>query len=251
MLISMSLLVGCAKDDNYLLSINDRAVKISAKVDIPSDSRIAYFTDRYVMEIYEDSNCTKMVGSQQISTDGDFAEVILNSNKTYFLLFWADYDASSVYDVTSLKAVTLKDGENPVDAFSGKITISGKANNIDVILKRSVAKINFMENGLLNPGTIEARFTQPTIYNIATDKLSGANVRYELLNVNTKIDGTDNSVSLGGSRIYVLASSTFSDITFEFIYKESSKPIADEPIYIVGKVASNFKTNISGHYSKE
>ena len=198
----MILLVSCTNDDYDTLSDKEHLVKITAIADFHNSSRIKVEDEIYVMEIYEDSNYTKLVGSQHVSTDGIFQDIPLDGTKKYYALFWAAFGKTNVYDTSNLKSVTINEGEKPVDAFAGKTTIEGIASSIDVELERVVGNVNLLEVGIIEPKRIKLQFYQPTVYNVATGSVSEDKLRSENVDVINHVDGTIKNVVLNSFPIY-------------------------------------------------
>lgn len=248
----MILLVSCTNDDYDTLSDKEHLVKITAIADFATSSRIYLGDYIYYMEIYEDQECMKMVGTQYSNEEGIFKDIILDSSKTYYAIFWADNDFErDTYDVTSLKAVTLIDGMKPIEAFAGKIMIKGKANNVEVSLNRVVANIKLMENGAISNETIKLQFTQPTTYNVATDVVSGENTRIETIQITSTVDGTYNNVCLNTSPIYILASSLESEIKLTLDCKGPNMTDMSRTIPLILNIQANYISNLTGHYTYE
>lgn len=256
-----TMLAGCTKEENGSEQIADeREVTISAVPDVPMadeldmksvQTRGTVTCNRYVIELYADADYKTMVGTQQSTTDGNFA-LTLDRTKTYYALLWADNNASAIYDVTSLKAVTLKAGQSPKEAFYGKLTIAGNQAKYDVSLKRAVAKLNLNETGYLPQGSVTVKYNQKPAFSVVNGTISGTSTNLTAT-VTTTIDitGTKEApVTLNTDQpIYVLASTTSANVDFTLQYKDATEASAETEFTVTAPVQANYNTNIKGHFT--
>jgi len=257
-----AMFVSCTKEDsgNERLT-GEHKVTISAvpnlsMADEPNmksiQTRGTVTCNRFIIELYTDADYNTMVGTQQSTTDGNFT-LTLDRTKTYYALLWADNNASAIYDVTSLKAVTLKTGQLPVEAFCGKLTIAaGNQAKYDVSLKRAVAKVNLNETGYLPKGSVTVKYNQKPAFNVADGTTSGTSAGLTAT-VTTTADFTGTKtvpVTLNTDQpIYVLASNTAGNVDFTLQYKDATEIFAETEFTVTAPVQANYNTNIKGHFT--
>ena len=192
-----------------------------------------------------------MVDTQQSTTDGNFT-ITLDRTKTYYALLWADNNASAIYDITSLKAVKLKTGQLPAEAFYGRLTIAGNQANYDVSLKRAVAKVNLNETGNLPKGSVTVKYNQQPAFNVVDGTTSGIAANLTAT-VTTTADFTGTKtvpVTLNTDQpIYVLASNTAGNVDFTLQYKDATEISAETEFTVTAPVQANYNTNIKGHFT--
>ncbi len=257
----VTMLAGCTKEENGGEMIAcEREVTISAVPDMSMadepdmksvQTRSTVTCNRYVIELYADADYNTMVGTQQSTTDGNFA-LTLDRTKTYYALLWADNNASAIYDVTSLKAVTLKAGQSPKEAFYGKLTIAGNQAKYDVSLKRAVAKLNLNETGYLPQGSVTVKYNQKPAFSVVAGTTSGtATSLTATVTTTTYITGTKEApVTLNTDQsIYVLASTTSANVDFTLQYKDATEASAETEFSVTAPVQANYNTNIKGHFT--
>lgn len=150
---------------------------------------VATSVDHFAIEVYTDAAYTTAAyvfdggKSTATSTNGSFT-MTLDKNQEYHCLLWADKDGSAVYDLTSLKAVTLQSGKAPVEAWQGKLDIAkGTNGTLTATLTRSVAKITLLETGKLEAGTLTMTFKQKTVFNVSTGATTTESDRSESIDV--------------------------------------------------------------------
>ncbi|MEG1729878.1 MAG: hypothetical protein RR280_10105 [Bacteroidaceae bacterium] len=208
--------------------------------------------NRYAIEVYTDANyttpATEVFGGSNKSTNatGEFA-MTLDRTQTYHCLLWADKNGEKVYNIESLKSVTLTG--NAVEAWHGKtIIIAGTTATLTATLTRAVSKIILKESGKLKaPATLKLNFSQPTKFDVATEKTSVPSKRTEeTIPIPADVAGTTIApIKLNPIDIFVLSSKGTADLTdLTFKYKEEAPfTVWQAPL------KANFITNISGHYT--
>nr|WP_321377092.1 hypothetical protein [uncultured Bacteroides sp.] len=255
-----TILASCSKEENSGEQIADeREVTISAipevsmadEPDMKSvQTRGTVTCNRYIIELYADADYNTMVGTQQSTTDGNFT-LTLERSKTYYALLWADNNASAIYDVTSLKAVTLKTGQLPAEAFYGKLTIAGNLANYDVSLKRAVAKLNLNETNNLLKGSVTVKYNQKPTFNVTNSTTSGTDVSLtKTVTLTADVTGTKVApVTLNTNQpIYVLASTVATDVDYTFQYKYATESSPELEFTVTAPVQANYNTNIKGDF---
>jgi hypothetical protein len=256
-----TILAGCTKEENGGEQIADeRDVTISALPDVSMadepdmksvQTRGTVTCNRYVIELYSDAAYSTMVGTQQSTTDGNFA-LTLDRTKTYYALLWADNNASAIYDVTSLKVVTLKAGQLPAEAFYGKLTIAaGNQANYNVSLQRAVAKLNLNETGYLPKGSVTVKYNQKPAFSVVDGTTSGTNASLTAtVTATADITGTKVApVTLNTNQpVYVLASVNAANVDFTFQYKYATESSAEMEFTVTAPVQANYNTNIKGQF---
>lgn len=207
--------------------------------------------DRFAIEVYTDATYTtpanEVFGSTNKASNatGEFT-MILDRTQAYYCLIWADKAGASVYNITSLKEVTLTG--KAVEAWQGTKTIAaGTAATLDVSLTRAVSKISLMETGKLKSGsTLKLNFSQPTKFNVVDGTTSIPVARTEeSISITTDVDGTTTPAKLNTTDIFVLSSvatADLTDLTFQYD-SEAVFTVSQAPL------KANFNTNIKGHYT--
>lgn len=212
--------------------------------------------DRYVIEFYTDAAYTTVANvfndgtkNQATSQNGIFS-LVLDRTHEYHCLLWADKAGTDVYETTSLKAVTLKSGATPVEAWHGKLKIEpGNESTLSVSLKRGVAKITLKETGNLPAGTLALSFEQNTKFDVSTAAIATGDTkvtRTETITVAETTGTKDAPVKINTNDIFVLASVADAEmptLTFKMGSEEAFE-IPNVPL------KANYNTNITGHYTK-
>jgi len=256
-----TIFASCTKEENGGEQIaDDCKVTISAVPEVSManepgtksvQTRGTATCNRYVIELYADAAYNTMIGTQQSTTDGNFT-LTLERSKTYYVLLWADNNASAIYDVTSLKAVKLKTGQLPAEAFYGRLTIAGNQANYDVSLKRAVAKLNLNETSNLPKGSVTVKYNQQPAFNAVDGTTSGiAAGLTATVTTTADITGTKTApVTLNTDQpIYVLASTAAANVDFTLQYKDITEISAETEFTVTAPVQANYNTNIKGHFT--
>ena len=207
--------------------------------------------DRFAIEVYTNAEYTTAAnvfsdGTNKANNATGVFTMVLDRTQTYYCLIWADKAGASVYDITSLKEVTLTG--KAVEAWQGTKTIAaGTAATLDVSLTRAVSKISLLETGKLKSGsTLKLNFSQPTKFNVADGTTSTPIARTEeSISITTDVDGTATPAKLNTTDIFVLSSvatADLTDLTFQFD-RETTFTVSQTPL------EANFNTNIKGHYT--
>ena len=211
---------------------------------------------RYVIEVYTDDTYATAANvftdgtNKAINATGEF-QMVLDRTKEYYCLLWADDSGSEVYKVNDLKAVTLQEGEKPVEAWHGKYKIeAGKNATLSTQLKRAVSKLSLLETGTILPSSsLKVEFNQSNVFNVATTAASGTVARIETINLAMGTTGTkDAPVKLNNADIFVLSSvaGSVTDLTFTMSMNGTSEPsfsVTNVPLQ------TNYNTNVKGHYT--
>lgn len=207
---------------------------------------------QYIIEVYSDAAYTtpenifgEGATNQATSANGSFS-LILDRTKEYYCLFWADKDAAA-YTTATLKTVTLAQGKTPAEAWFGTQQISGNQPTQTITLKRAVAKLNLLETGKLIAGTtLTATFDQPTVFNVATGKVTNdSESRTETITLESTISGSKETPVQLGSDYFIL-----SPVSTQYVAKVTFK-CGEEEAFDVDNVPfqANRATNIKGHYT--
>ena len=211
---------------------------------------------RYVIEVYTDDTYATAANvftdgtNKAINATGEF-QMVLDRTKEYYCLLWADDSGSEIYKVNDLKAVTLQEGEKPVEAWHGKYKIeAGKNATLSTQLKRAVSKLSLLETGTILPSSsLKVEFNQSNVFNVATTAASGTVARIETINLAMGTTGTkDAPVKLNNADIFVLSSvaGSVTDLTFTMSMNGTSEPsfsVTNVPLQ------TNYNTNVKGHYT--
>lgn len=210
--------------------------------------------DRFAIEVYSDATYTTAAnvfeGSKNATTssNGTFT-MTLDKNQEYHCLLWADKAGAEVYDLASLKAVTLKSGKAPVEAWQGKLDIAkGTNGTLSATLTRSVAKITLLETGKLDAGTMIMTFEQNTVFDVSAGITKTEGDRTESISFAAIGTAIPTGSKLNASDIFVLASTVDADqptLTFQITGETDKIEVSNVPL------KANYNTNIKGHYSKK
>ncbi|MEG0900154.1 MAG: hypothetical protein RSF40_10660 [Oscillospiraceae bacterium] len=215
---------------------------------------IATGINRYAIEVYTDANYNTPANvfpngtNKSINAAGEF-EMMIDHTKDYYCLLWADRNSTAVYDITSLKNVTLTG--NAAEAWHGTTIIkAGTTGKFTATLHRAVSKIMLLESGKLAvpaTATLKLNFDQPAVFNVATKETSAPSARpEETISISANVDGTTTPVVLNPNNdIFVLSSvatANFTDLTFKY-NEEAQFKVLQAPL------KANFITNIKGHYT--
>lgn len=239
-----AMFTSCSQSED-LLNENDSAkqVTFTLTADGQAQTRAAGDQLRYLIAIY-DKNGNQVVQNAKAFSTNTF-EIKLNPGDYTFLL-WADYGNDN-YDATNLKEVVLKNEATNPEAFHHKLTYtidSNNNNNINVTLKRAVAKVVLKSTGHITTDTITVTYSCFNKFNVLnTNPEIMTTSLTKTINIETDITGTDDSPVEIGS-IMMLANQTESNlITFKTKYgNEEEKSISNVPIQ------ANYVTNINGMF---
>lgn len=251
----MGVFSSCSKSE---IGGNDADSTGTVVLKVTADENIQTRTldERYVIEVYSDdtyataANVFNNGTNKAINATGEF-QMILDCTKEYYCLLWADPNASEIYKVNDLKAVTLQEGKKPVEAWHGTYKIeAGKNATLSTQLKRAVSNLSLLETGSILPNSsLEVAFNQPNIFNVATTAASGTVPRTETIDLGMGTIGTkDVPVKLNYAKIFVLSSVAGSVTDLTFTMSLNGTP---EPSFNVTNVPfqTNYNTNIKGHYT--
>lgn len=250
--VLMGVFASCSQSEigDEVPQSNQVTLKVTADEGLQTRTN-ATGVDRFVIEVYTDASYTTVAnvfadGTNKASNGTGVFTMVLDRTQAYYCLLWADKSGSSVYNITSLKEVTLTG--KAVEAWQGTKTIAaGTAATLDVSLTRAVSKISLMETGKLKSGsTLKLNFSQPTKFNVADGTTSTPAARSEeSISITADVDGTTTPVKLNTADIFVLSSvatANLTDLTFQFD-SETAFTVSQAPL------KANFNTNIKGHYT--
>ena len=206
--------------------------------------------DRFAIEVYTDATYTTPANvftgetNKASNTTGLFS-MVLDRTQEYYCLLWADKAGTSVYNLTSLKAVTLTG--KAAEAWHGtKVIEAGTTANPSIELKRAVSKISLMQTGKIKAGTLTLNFNQPTVFNVTNATTSVETARpAETITIASDVDGTSTPVKLNTADIFVLSPvdiANLTDLTFKY-GTEDEFTVSQAPL------KANFNTNIKGNYT--
>ncbi len=253
----VTILTSCQKEDVGITSSSE-TVTLNVTAQDAFSTRSDGETLRYIMAKYSDASYTTLVDDQESNATGAFS-IVVDKEQDYYILFWADRDASDVFDTDDLTSVSLKSGVTaPAEAWVGKAQITnGAIESSSITLGRAVAKINLMETGaIMADNTLKMSFTHATAFDLTTSAPSTTATasREESFTISTAVDGSTTNAQLNESEIYVFATQvdeeqTVVDITFQMT--SSDADVDAEAEFTVGSVPlkANQATNIIGHYS--
>lgn len=259
--IILAFIVSSCSNKETIEEVQSQANKVTLNVKIAPVTRIGTTTEtitvnRYVMEIWENGACTVPANifdaattptNRKSVTDGIFT-VNLDRNKSYTCLFWADNNGDNVYEVSDLKAVTLKPGVEPIEAFSAITNINTAQTSQTITLKRAVAKFTLNECDYIPANSsLKTVYLQNTTFDVLAQKAGTPVSRTQITTITNEVNATTSSMIKLGS-FYTLANVNAIDkqlITVDFtLNTESSIQLTSVP------VQANHNTNINCEYSK-
>lgn len=225
-------------------------VTINASAETVQSRSASTEINRYAISIWEDSdyeipaNIFSNNSNLSTSSDGNFT-LTLNTKKDYYCLLWADNgDGYSLG--TTLKDITVALNKDVSEAFSGTLYLEqGRNANYNVTLKRAVAHFSLLETGEIPDGyKMKFSWSLPNTFNVATGKPEGENAGSSISWTSTAITGTVENPAVLKDGIYVLASAAKELHTFTFQCND------EDPVVLTNvPIASNYKTNIKGHFT--
>lgn len=241
-----ALFTSCEKQTMPVTQLG--ATTFTVNVDSDVTSRAAADVDRYVMAIYDADDA---VVEQLTNTDGLF-NVVLPSNESYTAIFWADVNATDVYDVTDLKAVSLV-GDNAAEAWAGSLSFKTNGDeSTSVTLGRAVAKLTLVETGVIEAGsTLGVTMTQLSTFNAATMVATGEKAYTNSIALAEGVNATEEAPVTLATDLYILASeegNSIAIIDFDMYSGEEVVPTTSIQVSNV-PVKANSNTNIIGHYT--
>lgn len=251
----ISVFASCSQNEMVEIS-PAKAVTLKVSTDESALTRTPVY--RYVIEVYSDNTYTtaaNVFGSGATATNrttnaiGEFS-MTLDRTKAYYCLIWADKAGSDIYDVRSLKAVTLESGETPTEAWHGTFTIAaGTSATLSATLKRAVSKITLLETGtILANSSLAIEFKQPSKFDVSTATASELSPRNETIDLTGGIAATSSSPATLKT-LYVLSSKATADVT-DLTFIMSTSGVAEASFAITNvPLQANYNTNIKGHYT--
>lgn len=256
---AVALLSSCQEGDQPIIATPSNSEHhMTLNVVAENNTRAADGITRYIIEAYADADYSQSIEllndqSQLTTTDGSF-EVILDRTKEYHILLWADVAGNEAFDTSDLTTIELKSGKQPVEAWGGKVDIAvgQTTEQLSVTLKRTVAKINLVEEGVITPkSSLSATFYVPSAYD--TTKLCGRDIkeRTETISLTAGVTADkSNPVVLNDFDIYIFASQEQQDIV-DFTFQMTTDNVdANAPIKATNvPLQANHLTRIIGHYT--
>lgn len=247
------VVASCSNDDK--VDVGGNLVTFTVKVPVISRGVIPVTIDRYVMEVWEDANCTVPANvfdqnttptNRKVTVDGIYT-INLDRTKQYTCLFWADNGAGNVYDVTTLKSVTLKSSAEPVEAFSSIKLVSGELSSQSIMLNRAVASVSLVEKDYISPNSnLKVVYNQQTAFNVLKQQVMGTPIeRTKNFAITTEVAATPSATVLL-AKLVTLAS--VADVDKELVSmnvtlnSETPKTITNVPLQ------ANHNTNIVGEF---
>lgn len=249
-----AMLASCSQNEEPLAA-GDRLQSVTFHLaadgsDLQTRAASTVAINRYVMEVYDqDGNTPVNVFGEthrKEQTTPSFT-FVLDRTKTYRCLFWADRAAADIYDVSNLKAVTLKQNQKAIESsFYAAKTVSGNATVYAVTLSRAVAKIRLGEKDCIKGGsTLVATYQANTTFNVMDGALGQPADCTVTFDIATEITGTADVPTQVGEPFYMLAPDDESNVTtFKFqLNDEPEKTVDNVP------VRANYSVFIRGEFS--
>lgn len=241
-----AMLASCSQNEELFTDKGNNTVQqmtFTLATDEKPQTRATTDGLRYVVAVYDEAG-TKEVKQETTFENNSFT--IMLPPGTYKCLFWADYGSTN-YDATNLTSVkdlkSTKADANAEAFYASQSVEVSNGNQVNVTLKRAVAKVILRETDVLEPGSMTVTYSRPTSFNVADGKTTGTESDTKTLSIENEIHGTtDSPVEIGS--FYVLASSDEANLD-NFITKyneEEKKTISNVP------VQANYQTYITGKY---
>lgn len=239
------MFTSCSQSED-LLNENDSAkqVTFTLTADGQAQTRAAGDQLRYLVAIYDKN------GNKEVKAATEFATNTFNIKLEpgdYTFLLWADYGNDN-YNASNLKEVVLNSetATNP-EAFHQKLSYTieeGGSNNINVTLKRAVAKVVLKSTGNIKAGDIKVTYSVFNKFNVfnMNPELTTTTLT-KTINIESDITATSKSPEEIGSIMMLADQSETYLISFKTQYEdEAEKAISNVPIQ------ANYVTNINGMF---
>lgn len=196
LLFTSMLLVSC-NDNEFSIEPQEVAVSVHAELDEDAATKAGggfstldknAYDLRYILEVYDGETSVKRI----VKTSDDFEDLSMNVRllpRAYKFVIWADFvlensTEDKYYTTASLKAISTKelntgnDDSNDAYTFAFDITVDDNMSVPDVVLKRPLAKITFVNTGLSQamntPITIKYNTALSNTFNALTGVVSGS-----------------------------------------------------------------------------
>lgn len=241
-----AMLASCSQNEELFTDKGNNTVQqmtFTLATDEKPQTRATTDGLRYVVAVYDEVGTTEV---KQETTFENNSFTIMLPPGTYKCLFWADYGSTNydATDLTSVKDLKSTKADANAEAFYASQSVEvSNGNQVNVTLKRAVAKVILRETDVLEPGSMTVTYSRPTSFNVADGKTTGTESDTKTLSIENEIHGTtDSPVEIGS--FYVLASSDEANLD-NFITKyneEEKKTISNVP------VQANYQTYITGKY---
>lgn len=259
MLAIVAMLASCSQNEELTANENDnlKTVTFSLRMDeMQTRATTTATVDRYVMEVYTADGAAANVFdggtvNHKEQTTADFS-IKLDATQSYTCLFWADNGAADIYDVSSLKAVTLKTGKQAIEqSYYGTVSVSGNTTSYSVTMTHAVGKISLMEHDHINAGsTLTMTYTPNASFNVADGTATAGSQTATEIPITTAIDNADKATAstyVDVFTCYMLAPSAQQLLNFKFSLTEgantTTKSVSNVP------VKCNVTTKIGGEFS--
>lgn len=251
-----AMLASCSQNEELTANENNNLKTVTFSLQTGEmQTRATATIDRYVMEVYAADGTAANVfdGStnHKEQTTADFS-IKLDATKHYTCLFWADNEAADIYDISSLKAVTLKEGKQAIEqSYYGALSVNGNTASYSVTMTHAVGKISLMEHDRINAGsTLTMTYTPNTSFNVADGTATAGSQIATEIPITTAIDNASKATAntyVDVFTCYMLAPSTQQLLTFNFSLTEgantTTKSVSNVP------VKCNITTKIGGEFS--
>lgn len=252
MLTVAAVFCSCSKQDDLSQTLGNDEQQVTftlSATDVQTRAKTEVPLDRYVMEVYTDVACTVAAnvfedGTNHCVQDKAQFKLTLNSQNSYYCLFWADNQAEKVYDVASLQKVTLQADANPQEGFHAMLTVTKAQKDHSVTLTRAVAKVTLNETEKIKENSsLKTTYDRCNSFNVATATAGDAKNVEITTQITAPVDGTvDGPVWL--AEFFTFASASGETVDFSFtLNSEPEKLVTNVPL------KTNFVTNIKGEFS--
>lgn len=256
MLAIAAMLASCSQNEELTANENNNLKTVTFSLQTGEmQTRATATIDRYVMEVYTADGTAANVfdGStnHKEQTTADFS-IKLDATKNYTCLFWADNGAADIYDVSSLKTVTLKEGKQAIEqSYYGALSVSGNTASYSVTMTHAVGRISLMEHDRINAGsTLTMTYVPNASFNVADGSVIAGSQTATDISITTAIDNASKATAntyVDVFTCYMLAPSTQQLLNFNFSLAEgantTTKSVSNVP------VKCNVTTKIGGEFS--
>jgi len=237
----MLVVCSCTDDNNTTVATQPVTFNVAAENVLTTKSENI---SRFVMAIYDIDGKPQYVfeGTNQFEQSNGLFNVNLDATKEYQCVFWADYGevggTNNFYNTSDMTAVSFNQNAEKTEAFSGVVVTSTTKNAYEIILKHSVARIDY----------------------IATDDVGADNTLNVSYSANyTSLNALDGTVTLGqgaDERSFLLAETT-GKLVSDYIFAPKESALMNITIKMANAQPNdvmnvphqvNYKTNIRGDY---
>lgn len=253
----LAMLTSCNKDEAGLINDNEQT-NVTFNLKLPISTRIGGCT-RFVIEVYEGNSASGTV-LQHVEYGTTPKPIVLNKNKTYTFLFWADNGTPSTettpssgdYNVANLKNVSISalNHQPSYEAFCGSTSFIIESNdmasiNYNITLKRAVAQVIYMqanEDFTTDNNSLEVTYPSDCKMDVSSGTLFEDDAPFT--HKFTNIPKASANQIIGSSYIFSAMGVNQKLYTLQIKFNSESEKTINNVI-----IKQNSKTTVSGPYS--